>query len=218
MARESTITQAAVSEAADRIKTAGGTPTARAIREALGTGSMATVLRMLQAWQAGQIKPPAREVVLPHVLQKTLVDFIAREVANASAALQAELEAAQQATADVLAENERLAAEIDERDRKIAALTTERDQASAVAGERSTEIERLAAEVQHERATARHAQNELVATMLRLEQLPRLESEIKRLQALQEAEREARTAADLAAAVATARLEERTGSIAGTAV
>ncbi|MBL8409150.1 MAG: DNA-binding protein [Candidatus Accumulibacter sp.] len=218
MARESTITLAAVSEAADRIKTAGGTPTARAIREALGTGSMATVLRMLQAWQAGQIKPPAREVVLPHVLQKTLVDFIAREVANASAALQAELEAAQQATADVLAENERLAAEIDERDRKIAALTTERDQASAVAGERSTEIERLAAEVQHERATARHAQNELVATMLRLEQLPRLESEIKRLQALQEAEREARTAADLAAAVATARLEERTGSIAGTAV
>ena len=46
MARESTITLAAVSEAADRIKTAGGTPTARAIREALGMSTAQLAKRL----------------------------------------------------------------------------------------------------------------------------------------------------------------------------
>ncbi|HEM7880099.1 TPA: DNA-binding protein [Burkholderia contaminans] len=54
MAREPNITQEQVSKTAEQIRDAGGRPTARAVRERLGTGSMATVLKFFQAWQDAQ--------------------------------------------------------------------------------------------------------------------------------------------------------------------
>ncbi|MBL8409154.1 MAG: DNA-binding protein [Candidatus Accumulibacter sp.] len=218
MARESTITQAAVSEAADRIKTAGGTPTARAIREALGTGSMATVLRLLQTWQSGQAQPAPREVVIPTALQQMIASFVTKEVASAKAELQAELVTAQQSLADVIAESERQSSELAALADQLSDMATERDQAVAIAAERVCEIDRLTVTIQNERAAAQDARIDLAKAQLRLESLPRLEAEIERLQGLLAAEQQARTAADLAAAVAIARLEERTGSVAGTAV
>ena len=56
MARESTITYEQVAEAADNLKAQNLKPTSRAVREALGSGSMATVCKLLQQWQAGQTR------------------------------------------------------------------------------------------------------------------------------------------------------------------
>jgi len=78
MAREATITQEQVNAAADAIRASGAKPTARAIRDQLGSGSMATVLKFLQVWQAGQVKPAAQDVTLPPALTRRLVDFIGR--------------------------------------------------------------------------------------------------------------------------------------------
>ena len=45
MGRESVITQEEVNVVADQLRATGAKPTARAVREALGGGSMATVLK-----------------------------------------------------------------------------------------------------------------------------------------------------------------------------
>ena len=114
MAREATITQEAVNAAAEQIRATGAKPTARAVREALGSGSMATVLKHLQAWQANQAHPIEANIVLPIALQRTLVTFIEQEVATAKALLEADLALAEQANRDLIAESERQAATINE--------------------------------------------------------------------------------------------------------
>lgn len=53
MAREATIGQEEVNAVADSIRAAGIKPTAQTIREGLGRGSMATVLRLFHVWQSG---------------------------------------------------------------------------------------------------------------------------------------------------------------------
>ena len=109
MAREATITQEQVNAAADAIRASGTKPTARAVREAVGGGSMATVLKLLQVWQSGQVRVEEGPVVLPAGLQRALVDFIGQEVASAKTDLQSDLVVAQQANSDLIAESERQA-------------------------------------------------------------------------------------------------------------
>lgn len=60
MAREATITQEQVSAAANAIRASGTKPTARSVREQLGTGSMGTVHQFMQVWLAKRAKqaPP----------------------------------------------------------------------------------------------------------------------------------------------------------------
>src|SRR3546814_20075149 len=54
MARISTIPQEQGNAAADALVTAGQKPTNRAILDKLGSGSMATVVKLLQNWKAGK--------------------------------------------------------------------------------------------------------------------------------------------------------------------
>lgn len=56
MPRESTITFEQVSAAANGIKAQGGKATTRAVREVLGSGSMATICKFLQQWRANQLR------------------------------------------------------------------------------------------------------------------------------------------------------------------
>lgn len=56
MARESTISLEQVLVPADQIKASGGKPAARAVRAALGGGSMTTVLKFIQQWKSGQAR------------------------------------------------------------------------------------------------------------------------------------------------------------------
>lgn len=52
---------------------------------------MATVLKLLQVWQGGQVRVEEGPVVLLIGLQRALVDFIGQEVAGAKADLQSDL-------------------------------------------------------------------------------------------------------------------------------
>ena len=121
MGREATISYEQVAAAADTMKAAGSKPTSRAIRERLGNiGSMGTINRHLQAWRAGQERQIASALALPAALQRSILEFMGQELAGAKAALEAELAEQQQEVADLATENERQAADIEDKAETLA--------------------------------------------------------------------------------------------------
>ena len=213
MAREATITQEAVNAAADRIRAAGGKPTARAVREELGQGSMATVLRLLQHWQAGQGRAPEAPVMLPVGLQRALLDFIGQEVAAAKFVLEQDLVSAQQAEKDLIAESEAQAAALEALQTLHDTLQAEHSQLEGRYAQLTTDVDEARQTAETHRQAAEAARTEVAKLQLRQEGVPRLEAEIVALKAGLEAERAARVAAEQAAAVAIARLEQTQGAV-----
>lgn len=207
MGRESAITQEEVNAVADQLRATGVKPTARAVREALGVGSMATVLKFLQVWQSRQARPPETQASFPLGLQRALLDFIAQEVAGARATLEADLVSAQQANQDLIAESERQAAALEREQAVVDGLTAERAEMSGRLSELGQSLESAKADAVAQREAAEHARTEKAKIELRLEGVPRLEAEVERLRALVDAERTARVAAEQQAAVALAKLE-----------
>ena len=72
----------------------------------------------------------------------------------------------------------------------------------------ATALETSHLDTQVERQAAELARTELAKAELRLEALPRLESELERLRVALDAERTGRVAAELAAAVSAVKLEK----------
>jgi colicin import membrane protein len=207
MAREATITQEQLNAAADFIRAGGGKPTARAIRDQLGTGSMATVLKYLQVWQASQVKPAVQDVTLPAPLTRALVDFIGREVAGARAELDAELVTARDNQKELIAESERQAAMIEAQTETIELTHVEKSELSGKVGQMEADLAATRVEATAERQAAEGARTELAKAQLRLEALPRIEAEVNRLRGELEAERQMRTDAEQKAAVLAGKME-----------
>ena len=207
MAREATITQEQVNAVADSVRAAGTKPTARAVRESLGGGSMATVLKYLQVWQSGQVRVEQGPVVLPAGLQRALVDFVGQEVAGARSLLEVDLAAAQQANSDLIAESERQASTIELQAAALEAAQAEKAELAGRLAQISSDLARATDDMIAERTAAEHARTELAKTQLRLEALPRIEAEADRLRAELASERTAKVAAEQSAAVALAKLE-----------
>lgn len=208
MGRESVITQEEVNSVADQLRATGAKPTARAVREALGGGSMATVLKHLHVWQSYQVRAPETQAVLPVGLQRVLVDFIAQEVASAKVTLEADLVTAQQANQDLIAESERLAAALEREQSAVETLQADKAELSGRLGQLTKDLEDVRAEAIAQREAAEHARTEKAKLELRLEGVPRLEAEIERLRGALESERNAKVVAEQQAAVAQAKLEK----------
>ena len=208
MGRESVITQEEVNAVADKLRATGAKPTARAVREVLGGGSMATVLKHLQGWQSRQVRPPETQAVLPVGLQRALVDFIAQEVASAKVTLEADLVTAQQANQDLIAESERLAVALQREQSTVETLQADKAELSGRLGQLTKDLEEVRAEAAAQREAAEHARTEKAKLDLRLEGVPRLETEIERLKTVLELERNAKVVAEQQAAVSQARLEK----------
>ncbi len=213
MGRESVITQEEVNVVADQLRATGAKPTARAVREALGGGSMATVLKHLQVWQGRQVRPPETQAVLPVGLQRALVDFIAQEVASAKVTLETDLVTAQQANQDLIAESERLAAALEREQSTVESLQADKAELTGRLGQLTKDLDDVRAEAAAQREAAEHARTEKAKLELRLEGVPRLEAEIERLKVALESERSAKVVADQQAAVAQARLEKTEGQL-----
>lgn len=207
MGRETSITQEQVNQAADAIQAGGGKPTARAIREQLGTGSMATVLKFLNVWQEKQIRPSDVPISLPQGLVKAIADFVSQEVSGAKAGLQADLVIAQQANGDLIAECERQTSTVDFQARALESLQAERATLAGRVGQMESDLAIAKEEAALERQAAETARTETAKSLLRLEAMPRLEADIDRLQAELEKERAARVYAEQNAAVLAAKLE-----------
>lgn len=208
MARESTITQDQVAAAADNLKAQGTKPTARNVRDVLGTGSMATVLKFLQLWQGGQIRQSqAIDDTLDPSIGRVISNQIAAKVQEATADVTARLADLQAETDNVIAENERQAAEIEAQAGELVAL---QEQHAALVG-RAQQIEadatRTTAELVAERQAAEAARVELAKAELRLEAVPRIEAEIEKVRADLLQARAQSAELHESAAVATAKLE-----------
>lgn len=124
MARTSNITFGQVAAIADAMKAAGNRPTARAVRERIGSGSMGTIHKLLQQWtgKGSEADEETEAADLPMHIQNALMDFIGTEIATACEPINEELQAAKDAADQIASENERLE-EIIER------LQRERDEA-----------------------------------------------------------------------------------------
>ena len=213
MGRESVITQEEVNAAADQLRASGAKPTSRAVRELLGGGSMATVLKHLQVWQGRQVRPAETQAVLPIGLQRALVDFIAQEVASAKVTLESDLVTAQHANQYLIAESERLAAALEREQSAVETLQADKAELSGRLGQLNNDLEDVRAEAAAQREAAEHARTEKAKLELRLEGVPRLEAEIERLKAALESERTAKVVAEQQAAVSQARLEKTEGQL-----
>lgn len=208
MAREATVSQEEVNAVADSIRAAGTKPTARAVRDGLGRGSMATVLRLLHVWQSGQARAPEPQHALPAALQRSLIDFIGQEVAAAKLSLEQELVSAQQAQKDLISENESLLGDLEELQTAYEAVQAQHSQLEGRNAQLLVDISDATRIAENQRQAAESARTELAKVQLRLEGVPTLEAELSRMHAALDAERAARVAADQAAAVAEARLEQ----------
>jgi Plasmid replication region DNA-binding N-term. len=207
MAREATITQEEVNAVADAIRATGTKPTARSVRESLGTGSMATVLKYLQTWQAGQVKPVAHDMTLPPALTRSLVDFIGQEVAQAKAGLEADLAAALQGNSDLIAESERQAASIEAQEKALEEAYCDKAELMGKLGQMESDLAVARDEIARERQASEAARTELAKAQLRLEAVPRIEAEVDSLREALESSDKARQEAEQSAAVLAAKLE-----------
>lgn len=206
MARESTVTFDQVVATADTITAAGGKATARTVRERLGTGSMGTVQRFIQQWKDGQSRPIEATLTLPPALQRSILDFMAQEIASVRATVATELVEQQQAVADLATENERLAETIDIDARTIRRLTAENATAEGRISELTANLTEAHAEAAHERRAAEQARTENAKALLRLEAVPAIEAEVQRLRQQLEEERQARHGAEVKMATLDAQL------------
>ncbi|HEY8097008.1 MAG TPA: DNA-binding protein [Methylobacter sp.] len=220
MAREATITQEQVSAAANKIKGTGTKPTNRLVLEELGSGSMATIVKYMQIWKAGQ-EPQAQSINIDidPAVSLAISNMLTRRIQDGTAEANAKIAELQTDLANVITENERQAAE-NER------LASELAESQALAQAQSGQIEELkaaslrleestaaaieeATKQAHSDAAAREAaQVSLAKAELRLEALPRLESEIQRLRGELAIEAARAVDAEKSAAVATARLSD----------
>lgn len=156
MARTTNITFDQVAAAANAIKAAGDKPTARRIRDALGTGSMATILRFFQQWQGGSAEAvdgeEGQEITLDPAIIKAITTAIAAQVAAAGidaaqtiANQQGEIAALVQENERLNADMENLEAVLDDMKNRAATLTGQRDAIRA-------EKDRLEVVIEQERA------------------------------------------------------------------
>lgn len=207
MAREANITQEQVNAAADALRAAGIKPTVRAVRDKLGTGSNATVMRLLENWKAGQVKVADVPVTLPGPLQRALVDYLTQAVAEQKQELGAELAEQKQVNADLGVENERQTDEIEAQQTDLEAVRAENASLLGRLVQLEADLRLARAEAEQERVAAGDVRTELAKAQLRLEALPRLEADLMAVRADLDQERVGRTSAEQAAAVAGARLD-----------
>ncbi len=196
MARESNITYEQVATTADNLKAQGEKPTSRAVRELLGTGSMATVCKFLQQWKAGQTRQgqAADDTIDPSVARAISAN-IAAKIQTATSEATASLADMQAELDSVILENERQANEIND-------LTVEaayhKEEGAKLAGQiqqLSADLIRTTSELDAERQAAEQARIQLAKSELRLEAVPRIEADIEKVSAELALERKASAAA-----------------------
>lgn len=182
MARESNITYEQVATTADSLKAKDIKPTSRAVRDVLGTGSMATVCKHLEQWKSGQAKQSqvADDSIDPSVA-RALSAHIAAKIQTATSDATARLADMQGELGAVILENERQANEISD-------LTVEaafhKEESAKLAGQiqqLSADLARAVAELENERQAAEQARIQQAKAELRLEAIPRIEAEIEKL-------------------------------------
>lgn len=172
MARTASITREQVAEVAAKLIAAGETPSVRKIREALGTGSNATIQTHLHAWQATQ--PAQTEVRLE--LSEGLMSTLRTELARIHAEATTQAKEAHERALQALKTSELEIAVLEDKVEDAEQRAETHRQAQQVAEGRCTELMRQLERYQSQQEELSQAQRELAAARARLELLePRAE-------------------------------------------
>ena len=123
MGRESTITFEQVATAVGGIQAYGGKATMRKVREVLGTGSMATILKFMQQLQGGQLSQnqSINDTIYP-TIARAISNSIASNVQKATAEATERIADLQNDIDTLIAENERQAAYMNLQAAELSAL------------------------------------------------------------------------------------------------
>lgn len=221
MGRTAAVTYEQVAIAAEAIKEDGVDPTQNAIYERLGRrGSMGTIHRHLAQWRAGQNRKTEVTLSLPPALQRTILEFIGKEIAEQRRELEDALHKANQAALDLASEGERQQSAIEELSES---LSNERSAYSSLQGridqlqaeheknshETREAVDAARSESLRERQAAEDLRVQLAQATLRLAGMPQIEENLKRSQLGLDNERKARHEAERIAAAAQASLEAK---------
>ena len=200
-----------VAAAADFLVGASQSPTIRAIRERIGTGSPNTIQRHLSAWRDARPQQAAAALNLSEALSAAIATEIAKAAAQARAEVESRLVEAQTEAAELAAAGELLEQERDTLAEQVASLTTERDSATATAIERAAEIERQSQDLNRERSATEAARIEVAQARNKLEsqaeKITEQTQQIEQLRAQLDAQTKDRVDAEKLAAVLGAKLE-----------
>ena len=193
------------------MKGAGSKPTSRSIRERLGNvGSMDTVNKHLQTWRANPERQVASVPILPAGLQRAILEFMGQELASAKAVLESDLAEQQQEMVDLATENERQAANIDEKAQALTAVRAELATLQGKLGQMESDLASAKEDADRERKASEAARIDLAKALLKLEAMQRLEADLNDLRVKLNKEHQARIQAEQQAAVLTAKLESVT--------
>jgi colicin import membrane protein len=168
---------------------------------------MGTINRLLQDWKATQERHVAQPLTLPPVLQRAILDFMAQELSTARAQLESALVEQRQEATDLAIENERQGAEIEDRINAELALRAELATLQGRIAQTEGELAHSRRETIGEREDAAKARIDLAKALLRLEAMPRIETDLATLREELKSERQERSAATQQAAVLEAKLE-----------
>lgn len=182
MARESSLTFEQIAAAADRIAATGATATARAVRDALGTGSMATILKHLNRWKAERSGPaPQPDLTIDPAVAKAIHQHVVAKVGLATAEVNGRLALLQSEMDALIAEGEHQAKQIDERDAEVDRLRAENAELTGRAGQMAADVERLTEALAAARGEIGTLKVKMAAMEVQVESLPAAETEVLRL-------------------------------------
>lgn len=178
MPREATINYDQVVRYAETIKAEGAKPTPRLIRDRHGSGSFGTIHKLFHQWQKTQEMAAEAALSLPPSVRGAILEFVRNELSTGRADLEGRLSQAASCAEDLVAENERQAAQIEDQSNTIDALRGEKSTLEGRLGEIEVTVEALREESARERQAAETARTEVAKLTLRLESLPLLETEL----------------------------------------
>ena len=176
MPREASITYEQVAACATTILAGGGKPTARALREQLGSGSLGTIHRLQQQWQASRQPVPEALRSIPVAVERAIRDFAANEAGLAKGECLEQLAESQAVANELAAENERQVAQIADLHREVLELQTDKATQAGRLAQLDTDLWTLREELAGERRLAEAVRIELAKAQTRLESMVRVEA------------------------------------------
>ena len=212
------VTQDRVYAAAEAIEAAGGRASVRTVRDHLGGGSPNQITPLLAAWRAKRPVVAAGEIQLDPRIGQLIAEQVrvaageaarraderASEAEDTLSLCQAECTDLGESLATTVTELETVRAQ---REQLSGTITELREDLARTRSEALAEIDAAHAKSEREREAAEAARQGLARAELRLEALPRLESDIEQLRSALTEAQAGRVKAEQTAAVGQARLE-----------
>jgi len=214
MGREASVTEDQILNECHQLEMQSQKVTGRAVREALGRGSLSTIGPVVRKYKTSKSRRSmvVDDIVDPEINQ-VISNHIATRITAATAEMTADLADLQSEYDDLRADHERKCEKIEAAEANQASLQSEYAALTGCATQMENEINRLEKEVVEQRNQAEAARLETVESRLKLEALPGYESEIENLRSLLDSVRD-KAASDLAQAIRESATSHEAASVA----